>query len=388
MVFPKLSRGFTRKFHKTENKRERTIQGNFLIPVPTGHQIPDQFPRRVSLGEVLVTTPNLRILAPVNGIVSLNEEKTHFQIKQDGAWNTNSPYDPKSLTLDTFINECKMGALASLDFPNLTLDQYFSSFQPMETFEIFIAPYTRNNFLPFSEILHDEMRPALREFITLLQQLFPKATMFNYLENHQSKFKHPQGIPEYFISQKTNQNIPSIREALSSRKVMYLGPETIYHILRMIYFKEPFTRRHLYVCLVDKKGRIDTESRYYLLTNGQCLDFLVKHLQGRYKVASFQSMFESVTIEDINSLGFFNIYEHQVLVLYERKPVKRKAFACIDCLECNTYCPTNANPISIVKNRHSQFNVSNCIECGICTLYCPSGIDLRSMIQVEKEKHK
>jgi ferredoxin len=380
VAFPKLPRSFTRKFHKTENKRERTIQGNFLIPVPSGSQIPDDFPKRVVLGETLVGSQNLRILAPVNGLASLTSDHTHFQIKQDGAWSTTSPFLRRVSNYESFLADCSEGALASLDFPDLPLDKYFASFSKTESFTVYLAPYTRYNHLHFSEIIAQEMQEALTEFELLLCQIFPNAKIYNFLKSERSSFTHPMGIPEYFVSKQQKAGIKEANESLSRHKVMYLGPETVYHILRMIYYREPFTRRHLYVCLVDKKGRIDTESRYFLLTNGQSLDFIIQNFDKRYKIASFQSMYEPVDSHDIRSLGNFNIYEHKVLVLYERLPVIRNAFPCIDCFECNTYCPTGANPFSIVKGFADDFVKSQCIECGICTLHCPAGIDIRSKI--------
>jgi len=388
VVFPRLPRSFTRKFNKTENKRERTIQGNFLIPVPTGSQFLEDFPKRVLLGEMIASTQNLRILSPVNGLASLSEDRNFFQIKQDGAWHTTSPFLRRVSSYETFLADCKEGALASLDFPNLALDKYFGSFYKTDPFEIYLAPFTRYNNLPFLEIIASEMKEAVSEFVLTLAEIFPNAKIHNFLNSDASQYTHPDGIPEYFISKFQKSNLKKITSELESRKIMYIGPETLYHILRMVYYREPFTRRHLYVCLVDRKGRIDTESRYFLLTNGQSLDFIIQNFDKRYKVASFQSMFEAVSPHDIRSLGNFNIYEHNILLLYERLPVIRNAFPCIDCFECNAYCPTGANPYSIVRGHSEDFISSQCIECGICTLHCPSGIDIRSkIIGAKKSDH-
>jgi ferredoxin len=384
--FPRLHRSFTRKFHKTENKRERTIQGNFLIPVPKGQVVPDLFPKRVTLGETLLDTQNLRILAPVNGLASLTSDGSYFQIKQDGAWNTASPFLMRSHTYESFLEDCREGALSSLDFPDLPLDKYFLHFKKEDSFDVYFSPFTRYNHLPFLDIILSEMNEAMSEFEKLIKTIFPNATLHNYLQAKGADFSHPDGIPEYFISRKKNISILESKIALDSRKILYLGPETVYHILRMLYFREPFTRRHLYVCLVDRKGRIDTESRYFLLTNGQSLEFIIQNFDKRYKIASFQSMYEAGASLDIHSLGNFNIYEHNTLLLYERLPVLRNAFPCIDCHECNTYCPTQANPYSLTSGNIENFQKLQCIECGICTLYCPSGIDLRTMILGVKKK--
>ncbi len=385
MLLPRLPRAFTRKFHKIENKRERTIQGNFLIPVPPGSEIPNVFPKRVELGEVLVETGSLRILAPVNGVASLTESRSHFQIKQDGGWRTQSPYSSKSYTYEELLNTFQKGALASLDFPSVSLQTYFSYFSSQKEFNIILSPYSRYNHLDFKEMIESEMADAFSQFGALLQSVFPKAVLQNYFLAEKLEYKHPDGIPEYLIHTKMGLGIEEANHSLRHCELLYLGAETIFHILRMLYYGEPFTRRHLSVCLVDKKGRLDTEPRQFLLTNGQALDFIPQNIDQRYKVASFQGMFEPIQSVEIHSLGNFNIYEHYNLTLYERLPVIRNEFACIDCYECNTYCPTKANPLALVKTREDEFLKSSCIECGICTLYCPSGIDIRARILEAKE---
>ncbi|BDA77677.1 oxidoreductase [Leptospira kobayashii] len=380
MFFPRLPRTFTRKFHKAENKRERTIQGSFLIAVPSGSKITEIYPKRVSLGEVLIDSGALRILAPVNGVATLTEDGTHFQIKQDGVWKTSSPFQNRNYSFAEVLEKFVEGALASLDFPNLSLLKLFSSFSPENHFKIVISPFTRYNHLSFDEMIVAEMKEPLDQFLLLLKSTFPKAEILSHIDSGKIPYSHPLGIPEFFIHKITGEDIPSVNEQIQNNRILFLGPETIYHILRSLYYDEPFTRRHLSVCLVDRKGRMDTESRQFLLTNGQSLDFIRQNNDKRYKVASFQSMFDSVNALDINSLGNFNIYEHYLLLLYERLPVVRNEFACIDCNECNTYCPTNANPFALVKKRFEDFEKESCIECGICTVYCPSGIDIRSRI--------
>lgn len=109
--------------------------------------------------------------------------------------------------------------------------------------------------------------------------------------------------------------------------------------------------------------------------------FIPANLDKRYKIASFQTVYEEVKPMDVLSLGYFNIYEQYSITLYEKLPASRKEFSCIDCMECNNYCPTHANPVQLIKGRVEEFEKSQCISCGICTVYCPSGIDIRKRIE-------
>lgn len=380
MLFPRLPRAFTRKSHKAENKRERTIQGKFLIPVPEGTVLSAEFPRRVTHGEVLLEYAGKKILAPVNGVASLSFDQKHFLVKQDGTWSTSTPFESKTYVWDSLLSAFDEGAIYSLDLIQVSLKDYFLSFQKDKDITIVLSPYCRYQHLNFKELIEQSMPDAYSLFVDLLQSLFPKASIKNYFISKEIQFEHPLGIPEFFVHKMMNLSVETSRKKINDFQILYLGAETIYHILRKLYFNESFTKRHLSVFLVDKKGRMDTVSRQFYLTNGQALAFIPKNLDTRYKVASFQSFFDSIDTLEVNSLGYFNIYEHFSLTFYERLPVHRNEFVCIECGECNIYCPTNSNPFALVKERNSEFDSGKCVSCGICTVYCPSGIDIRKRI--------
>lgn len=384
MLFPKLARAFTRKSHKAENKRERTIQGNFRIPVPEGCQIPEGFPKRVFHGEVLLQFSGKKILSPVNGVANLSPDQRYFEIKQDGTWSTDSLFQSKIYDWDSLLSAFDKGAIYSLDLEFISLKDYFLSFSRDAEIQIVLSPFCRTQHLNFEELIQNSMADAFALFKDLLPSLFPKAQLSNFFNTKDLVYSHPMGIPEFFVHKKKGISVASARKKIHEFQILFLGAETIYHILRKLFYGESFTKRHLSVFLVDKKGRMDTIPRQFYLTNGQSLAFIPKNLDTRYKIASFQSFFESVETRDIDSLGYFNIYENFSLTFYERLPVRRKEFICIECGECNVYCPTNANPLALVQERNDEFLKDQCVSCGICTVYCPSGIDIRKRIQKEK----
>jgi len=384
VLFPKLARAFTRKSHKAENKRERTIQGNFRIPLPEGSQIPQGFPKRVFHGEVLLHFSGKKILSPVNGVASLSTDQRHFEIKQDGTWSTDSLFQTKTYDWDSLLSAFDEGAIYSLDLEGISLKDYFLSFSSEAEIQIILSPFCRSQHLNFEELIQNSMADAFALFKDLLPTLFPKAELSNFFNNKDLVYSHPMGIPEFFVHKTKGVSVSSAKKKINEFKILYLGAETVYHILRKLYFGESFTKRHLSVFLVDRKGRMDTVPRQFYLTNGQSLAFIPKNLDTRYKIASFQSFFESVETSDIDSLGYFNIYEHFSLTFYERLPVRRKEFICIECGECNVYCPTHANPLALVQGKNYEFLREQCVSCGICTVYCPSGIDIRHRILKEK----
>lgn len=381
MLFPRLPRAFARKFHKTENKKERTIQGQFLIPVPAGSVLSDSYPTRVTHGQVMLAHNGKKVLAPVNGVASLTPDQKYFQIKQDGSWSTTSPYHFRQYDFPTLLESFDLGALYSLDLIETPLKDYFQKFKKDSTFKIVLSPFCRYQHLNFEEMILRDMKESYLAFNELLKQIFPKAEVSNFFEQPSLDFEHPNGIPEFFLHKQFHETVDKTRKSLFNHDILFLGAETIFHILRMLYYNEPFTKRHLAVFLVDRKGRMDLEPRQFFLTNGQSLAFIPANLDKRYKIASFQTVFEEVKPMDVSSLGYFNIYEQYSITLYEKLPASRKEFSCIDCLECNNYCPTHANPVQLIKGRVEEFEKSQCISCGICTVYCPSGIDIRKRIE-------
>lgn len=383
-MFPRLPRAFARKFHKTENKRERTIQGQFRIPIPTGARLSQDFPSRVTVGMVLAEKEKNKVLSPVYGVAKVSPEGDAFLIQQDGSWSTKAEFSIPKITAKEFIESLDSGGLYSLDFANLSLAQYLEPLLGSSNVKLVLSPFCRFQHLDFEELIFSECKEAFSAFLEMLNELFPKVQLCNFFGDNKLIYKHPLGFPEYFLSHKLPYDISSAKAALIDKSVVYLGAETIYHLLKRIFYKEPFTKRHLSVFLVDKKGRMDTEPRQYFLTNGQDLQFLLKNVDKEFFAASFESVYDEVEPVQMKELGFFDIYKQFLITFYERKAVRQKPFLCIECMECNYYCPTSANPFQLVKGNSESFLYENCIQCGICTVYCPSGINIRELIRLPR----
>ncbi|MCX7999790.1 MAG: 4Fe-4S dicluster domain-containing protein, partial [Leptospiraceae bacterium] len=59
---------------------------------------------------------------------------------------------------------------------------------------------------------------------------------------------------------------------------------------------------------------------------------------------------------------------------------------CIDCNDCNYFCPVQANPKELLNRNKSSFLAEKCIECGLCSVFCPSHIDFARRIRELKEE--
>ncbi len=72
------------------------------------------------------------------------------------------------------------------------------------------------------------------------------------------------------------------------------------------------------------------------------------------------------------------------LLLLDRAPLKKKERNCIRCGACNTACPLDLHPYSLVERiqkgkTHStafQAQMTECFLCGVCSAVCPSDIPL------------
>ncbi len=385
MFYPQLplpSAGFSSEKKK---KKELTLQGIFTIPLP--NQLASQeFPRRVSFGERLGETDSAwSVLSPINGIVSLSKDRKTMQLNQDGEWLSKKDYRPRLMDYSEFLEKLKIFGLLHLDFPQTTLVSCFdgSVARPPET--IVFSPFTKHNHLNSRDIFSDEELLGVQFLKNQLLAFFPKARILDLLSESKQEFHEPLGNHEFFLSQNLNLTISQVRQKIKDKALFFFGPETLFHLVRALYYSIPFVKRHLVVFLMDYSGKVQPIRREYFLSNGQSLQFLVDEYKEKYATASFESVYEVASPMEIEKLSYFQIQNHSFLILTKGKERERNPFPCIQCLECNGLCPTKANPYALILEEPGRFNKGDCIECGLCTVHCPSGIDLRFMITEAKQ---
>jgi len=387
--FPLPSRSFSRRHHEKGKKNETLWQGSFQILQDEKTEAIGEFPRRVQLGDVLGITPTHKILASANGIVEQHEDNNqkYFKLTQDGNLETKALYIEPNLDSNGFLNLLEKNGIYSLDFPQTALWNYLSAFAKVSDSELVLSTHTNRISPNYTKILQTDFAKEIVALEQFLSSIFPNKKIISFLEPSKNKFlskyKFPLGKPEYFLQKALKKNIYGEIQSDKS-KMFFLGGETIWHLIRALYYDIPFTKRHLAVECVDRSGRVDGRERYFLISNGQSFRFLDKIFFKKYKYISLNSFDKSSRIMMRSEEYFYNIYKDADLILSVNHPKKNIELPCTECNDCDAICPTHANPQALIHNR-SKFYFQSCIECGLCDFYCPSGIDFRSKIKLAKE---
>lgn len=383
MFFPKLSLPSAGFSSAKPLKKELTLQGIFTIPLPNQLTSSD-FPRRVTLGESLgETEKGWAVLSPLNGIVSLSKDKKQMLLNLDGEWLSAREYKPKLTDYSEFLLKIKKLGLLHLDFRESTLHSAFDNLNNLKLETIVLSPFTAHNHLNAKELFSEQEKLGIQFLKNQFLSFFPKVKILDLLTEVVDEFSEPLGNHEYFLSKNLGISLREVRTKLADRSLLYLGPETIFHLIRALYFSIPFVKRHLIVFLMDSSGKVGSIRKEYFLSNGQSLQFLVDEYQEKYSTASFESVYDISASMDIQKLPYFQIQNHSFLILTKGKKKERSPFPCIQCLECNGICPTKANPYALILEEPGRFQREECLHCGLCTVHCPSGIDLRALINAD-----
>ncbi|NCN08670.1 MAG: 4Fe-4S dicluster domain-containing protein [Leptospira sp.] len=385
MRFPLPSRSFSRRHHEKGKKNETLWQGSFQILQDETTDSFGDFPRRVQLGDVLGITPTHKILSSANGIVEQLKEnnQNYFKLTQDGSLESKHNFIEPKLDANGFLNLIEKNGVYSLDYHKTALWNYLTEFAKGEENELVLSSHTNRISPNFTKILQSDYPNEVANLDNFLSSIFPNKKIHNFLDPTKNKitgrYKYPLGIPDYFLQKELQKNIYGIDKSDKGR-IFFLGGETIWHLIRCLYYDIPFTKRHLAIECVDGNGRIDGRERYFLISNGQSFRFLDKIFFKKYKYLSLNSFDQPSRIMKRSDEYFYNIYEEGHLILSVNHPRQNRELPCTECNDCDAICPTQADPQALIHNR-SEFYIESCIECGLCTFYCPSGIDFRSKIK-------
>jgi ferredoxin len=382
-VFPKSISELFKKIFLKEGVvyQEISVDGPFHFLLAQDSQLHSEYPRRVSIGEILFTTGSHKTLSPVEGLAYFKSENNLIQIYVDGALSsvpnrTNTEYS----NLEEFTQKLDELAIPALDF-KIPLKEYLDRFKDSPPKGIIFSPFTKNNTLDYHGLIMKEFGSDLQEFTTFFSKFFPSIPVYDFIQQKPSfSFQHPFGIPEFFIRKFVIGGQYS-RAKKEENQYIYFGSETLYHLLKGYFYNVPFTRRLCVVHLFSRSGRLSRQKYVFNLMNGQSLNFITSKFKERFKFFSFDYIYDDPRFEEFNKKYFFDIENHSDIVLYPKGPSTQMEFPCIGCLECNYFCPTNSNPFSLVFDNGKNFQLDSCIECGICSVYCPSGIDLKSKIE-------
>ncbi|XDD50818.1 oxidoreductase [Leptospira sp. WS92.C1] len=364
--------------------RKTVLEEPFTLFPEPGALYLKEFPTRVRAGEPLLRQSVGTLLSPVDGIASLiqGEHSTKIRIVQDGSFQLTgeTPSDHSSLTLAQALERMDELGLVSLDFSDTTLSSLFKTFR--SSF-IVLSPYTKTQSVDFQKILMEEFKDFHIQFLESISSWFPKAVVKDFILSPVPfrKYEYPAGFPEYFAIKALDQKI------FQKENILYLGPETLYHLYRALFKKIPFIERHISIYYVGKNGGIKKEESPIKCRDGQSLSFLLQEKKTEYPNFTFNSFFDGGEFYSSSEEYYLDIHKHHSVIFVSGKIREQNELPCIECGECTYNCPLECNPIALVTGQ-GQFSSSACISCGICTFLCPSGISLRDRIQTVKNETK
>lgn len=387
-------------FLKSSQVFELNKKSSFVVPTPVltdsiflnlelhGKKLTPlgDFPRRVELGEVVLRNEDIQILSPLDGIAELETSK-RIRIRPDGKLNFPLEHNLKEYSFSEFCDKLEKLGIVSLDFENTpSLSKLIQEFQDKEDSIIVFAPFTESHFIDFRTKILEKHKSELQTFIQNLSKFFPKSQLYNFFSNSKDfkTYVYPRGNPNYFLSRYCNQ---PLNTKISFKKVLYLGPETLYHIIQALYYSLPFVERSISIHVINQDGFLEGEPRVYKIKNGTNLNIFLSMIREKYgyKYFTINSFFGKYPVYEIGAEFIFDIYNYNAIIICESLVTGRKETLCIDCNDCNYFCPVYANPRALLNKNKSSFSSEQCIECGLCSVFCPSHIDFFNRIKEFKQ---
>jgi ferredoxin len=342
-----------------------------------------EFPRRTNIGDVLFQNEFVKIVSPINGLV-YNDGSDQVKLRIDGELNYKPIFEKRELSKIDFLSKIDTLGIVSLDFLNTTLHDLFNLFQNDKNSKIVFSPFTKEGIYDYSDFLLNKFKMELDTLETYLQKIFPNSQFNNFFNNKLKLYQYPEGNPNYFIYKYLQ--IP-LTNNFPHDNVLYLGPETIYHLIKGLYYNTPFFERHLSIVMINKYGKREGNTKIYNVKNGTNLTDFINSFKEKYDYKYFiiNSLFEKPIVHNIGEEFTFNIYKHHALILSEQKVDYSTTNICIDCNDCTYFCPVDIDPRSLLDDNKDLFEKDKCIQCGLCSVYCPAQIDFYTLIENQKK---
>lgn len=390
MFFPRTSQVF--KFNKRTLFQVPTpvITEDISIPLELSGKILaplGDFPRRVKIGEILLSRGEFFILSPVDGIAELESFKKKIKIRLDGRLNSPTEYNLREFSFTELKEKLKNLGIVSLDQKaTLPIHVLLQDFQDSEDSMIVFSPFTESNFIDFKNKILEKYRAEFLAFVENIKKIFPKSKIYNFLLDTQNfqEYNYPEGDPNFFLSKYCGK---SLNSKLDFRKILYLGPETTYYMIQALYYSLPFIERLISIHIINHNGFLEGEPKIYKIKNGTNITTFLSMIREKYsyKYFTINSFFEKYPVYEIGAEFVFDIYSHNAFIICE-DIITSKETVCIDCNDCNYFCPVYANPRELLNRNKSLFLAEKCIECGLCSVFCPSHIDFSRRIKELKEE--
>ncbi len=338
------------------------------------------FPRRVEIGEILFNNSKSKVLSPINGIAYHDSNQSFISLRIDGELNFKPRYERTEFSLLELKNKLNQLGIISLDFENQPLADLLDEFKGSKDTHIVLAPIISEGTYDYKQLLISKFKPELETFKKNLEKSFPNTKILDFLNDKKTDYNYPDGIYKFFLKKYCGIELTNIPD---HKKVLYLGPETIYHLLQGIYYNIPFHERIVGIGLLNKRGKLEGETKYFKIKNGTNLTEFFKNFSSNYnyKYITVNSLYKKKEVFDIGKEFIYNIYKYNYFYICETKSTNNSENLCIECGDCNYYCPVDANPRSLLDKDILNFDKNSCLECGLCTVFCPANIDFQTRIK-------
>ncbi len=338
------------------------------------------FPRRVSIGELLYKDSINKILSPINGLAFLNQKENNISLRIDGELNFKPKYERKEFNINEIKTRLNDLGVVSLDFKCEPITKYLEEFSGSNGSLIVFPPITSEGNFDYKSLILSKFKPEFDTFKKSIEKAFPNGKILDFLIEKKINYKYPDGLYELFLKKYCNITKSNL---MNHNNILYIGPETLYYIIQALYYNSPFHERLVSVSILNKKGKFEGDTKYFNIKNGTNLTNFFKFFKEkyRYKYLTLNSLYNKQPVLEIGEEFIYNIYNHSNFYICETKNSSIKEGICIECGECNYYCPVNANPQALLNINKSEFNKDNCVNCGICTVFCPANIDFQSRIE-------
>lgn len=343
-----------------------------------------EFPRRTEIGEILFQSGTSRILSPVNGIAYFDNTQNSVHLRIDGELSFRPNYERQEFTYLELKTKLDNLGILSLDFSGYLISELMDTFTAGEGSIVVFSPYTQEGHIDFHSMLYTKLKPEVDAFKSTLESIFKKSKVMDFITDKPGPYRYPDGNPRYFISKKCNQ---PLEKEFPHKNVLYLGPETLYHIIQALYYNIPFHERHLSVSVINKKGVEEGEARVFRVKNGTNLthffDTILK--KNNYRYFTINSIYNKQPVFEIGAEFLFDFLKHHSIILSESKNPTDVPGMCNDCNDCSYFCPVSADPRALLDKDKSSFQKDRCLECGLCSVYCPVQIDFYELIKTSKK---
>ena len=188
-----------------------------------------EFPRRLRIGEVVFQSDSIKVLSPVNGIANYFPSTSSVKFSIDGELNFRPSEFNGDYTLKSIQEKIINSGLVSLDFPGQSLAELFASLIPDRDSFILFSPFTKENLVDYKSKIFEIYKNELTRLKKNIANIFPNVNTIDFLTEKKMNYRYPEGNPRFFLHKYVGVDI--VKDFPRSR-FLYLGPETLYHLIR------------------------------------------------------------------------------------------------------------------------------------------------------------